>query len=48
VSVPVLLAPEDLKVEGIDVIHLGRHTFPLADRIRAVALQDLSSALPPL
>ena len=42
-SMHVALA--DLKLEGLDVLHAGEHTFPLAPRIRAVAgrrlLQDI-------
>lgn len=39
------VALQDLKLDRIDVIHLGPHTFPLADRIRAVPVQELSSRL---
>ncbi len=39
-------AVADLGVDSLDVIHAGEHTFPLAERIRAVAavrmLEDLS------
>jgi len=31
----------DLKLDRIEVIHAGAQTFPLAERIRAVALRDL-------
>ena len=30
-------ALEDLQLDGIDLIHAGEDTFPLAKRIRAVA-----------
>ncbi len=35
----------DLGLQQLDVIHAGEHTFPLADRIRAVALQRLTEDL---
>jgi uncharacterized protein len=34
-------ALSDLRLQRIDVIHAGEHTFPLAENIRAVALQRL-------
>jgi uncharacterized protein len=34
-------ALEDLRLERLDVIHAGETTFPLSDRIRAVALSRL-------
>lgn len=34
-------ALEDLRLDRIDVIHAGNHTFPLADRVRAVAVARL-------
>lgn len=42
------IALEDLKLESIDVIHLGRHSFPLTERIRAVPVQTLGAHLDPL
>jgi hypothetical protein len=34
-------ALEDLKLEGIDVVHAGQETFPLAERIRAVSVRRM-------
>lgn len=42
------VALEDLRLERLDVIHGGPHTFPLAPRIRAVALSRLLDDLAPL
>lgn len=33
---------KDLRLDRLDVIHAGDATFPLADKIRAVALADLA------
>ena len=41
-------ALSDLRLERLDVIHAGEETFPLADRVRAVALCRLLSDLKPL
>ena len=41
-------ALSNLKLDRIDVIHPGRHTFPLSERIRAVALSRLFEDLEPL
>ena len=41
-------ALDDLKLKRLDVVHAGTHTFPLAPRIRAVALQRLLEDLDPL
>lgn len=41
-------ALDDLKLKRLDVIHAGAHTFPLAPRIRAVALGRLLEDLRPL
>src|SRR5690242_6143891 len=38
----------DLKLDRLDVIHAGEHTFPLAERVRAVALGRLYEDLEPL
>lgn len=38
----------DLRLSRLDVIHAGDHTFPLAPRIRAVAVNRLIEDLPPL
>jgi predicted AAA+ superfamily ATPase len=34
-------ALEDLKLDRVDVVHAGEHTFPLGERVRAVALGRL-------
>ena len=41
------IALEDLKLERLDVIYAGEHTFPLAERVRAVPLKDIGGALNP-
>jgi hypothetical protein len=41
-------ALEDLKLERIEVIYPGGHTFPLHQQIRAVALSRLLEDLEPL
>ena len=38
----------DLRLERLDVIHAGEHTFPLADTVRAVALRRIFEDLRPL
>ncbi|RMG25021.1 MAG: ATP-binding protein [Methanobacteriota archaeon] len=38
----------DLKLDRLDVIHLGEHTFPLSDKIRAVAFTRLLEDIEPL
>jgi hypothetical protein len=38
----------DLKLQRLDVIHGGRETFPLSDRIRAVPLDRVWDDLAPL
>ena len=42
------IAIDDLKLSRLDVIHAGDKTFPLAPRIRAVALSRLLDDVPPL
>jgi predicted AAA+ superfamily ATPase len=37
----------DLKLKSLDVVHAGRHTFPLAPRVRAVSAERLLSDLTP-
>ena len=37
-----------LRLDRLDVIHIGPHTFPLADRIRAVSISRLLDDLAPL
>ena len=41
-------ALEDLRLERIDVIHTGDRTFPLAERIRAVAFSRIFEDIPRL
>ncbi|HSB77897.1 MAG TPA: ATP-binding protein [Candidatus Methylomirabilis sp.] len=38
----------DLRLATLDVVHAGDRTFPLSDKIRAVALSDLLDVLQPL
>ncbi len=42
------IALEDLRLDHIDVVHSGNRTFPMADRIRAVALERVLSDIEPL
>lgn len=42
------VALEDLKLEQIDVVHPGDHTFPLHEKIRALGLSRLLEDLEPL
>lgn len=42
------VALEDLELDGIDVLHAGRETFPLAERIRAVPVHRIWEDLEPL
>lgn len=42
------IALADLRLDRLDVIHAGGHTFPLADRIRAVSLRRLLGDVTPL
>ena len=37
-----------LGLDGIDVVHVGDHTFPLADGIRAVGGRDILTEISPL
>jgi len=41
-------ALSDLKLDSLDVVHAGDRTFPMTDRIRAVALSSLLDVLQPL
>jgi hypothetical protein len=45
-SIPIAL--EDLKLEHLDIMHAGDHTFPLTDRVRAVAVGRLLDDILPL
>jgi hypothetical protein len=42
------IALADLRLDRLDVIHAGAETFPLAERVRAVALSRLLDDLAPL
>jgi uncharacterized protein len=42
------VALEDLRLDRLDVVHGGPHTFPLAPRVRAVAFSRLLDDLAPL
>ncbi len=42
------VAIDDLRLDGLDVIHAGEHTFPLADGVRAVAFRDMRRVVTPL
>jgi hypothetical protein len=42
------IAMEDLKLDSIEVIHPGSNSYPLAPKIRAVAIADLWNAIAPL
>ncbi|HSW28455.1 MAG TPA: DUF4143 domain-containing protein [Longimicrobiales bacterium] len=41
-------AAEDLRLDRIDVLHAGRETFPMAERIRAVATHRIWTDVEPL
>ena len=41
-------ALSDLRLDRIDVVHAGDESFPLAARVRAVALRRLKDDVPPL
>lgn len=44
----VRTALDDLGLRRLDIIHAGEHTFPLGDRIRAVAISRLLKDIRPL
>lgn len=48
VTKSMLIALEDLKLDRIDVIHPGAHSFPLSEKIWATAIGKLADDLPPL
>jgi predicted AAA+ superfamily ATPase len=48
VTPSIRTALDDLQLERVDVIYPGEHTFPLAERVRALALSRLSEDLEPL
>ncbi len=41
-------ALKDLKLDQLDVVHAGEHTFPLAENIRAIPLHALLAEPSPL
>ncbi len=44
----IRIALADLKLQGLDIIHAGTETFPLAPKIRAVAISRLWEDIAPL
>ena len=48
VTASMRIAMTDLKLDSLDVIHAGETTYPLADRMRAVSIADLETAIRPL
>lgn len=48
VTKSMLIALEDLQLDRIDVVHAGRHSFPLRDKIWATSIEKLQDDLPPL
>ena len=42
------IALADLGLDRLDVIHVGKHTYPLTERIRAVAFERLQVDVTPL
>ena len=41
-------AADTLKLDSLDVIHAGDHTFDLGERVRAVAFQRMFADVEPL
>ncbi len=41
------IALEDLRLDSLDVIHAGRQTFPLAERVRAVSIDRMLAEIRP-
>lgn len=39
-------ALDDLRLDSLDVVHAGKDTFPLAPRVRAVALTEMADEIP--
>jgi hypothetical protein len=42
------IALQDLRLDALDVIHSGHNSYPLADRIRAVAATRILEDIAPL
>jgi predicted AAA+ superfamily ATPase len=38
----------DLRLDRLDVVHAGQHTYPLAENVRALALSQVCEKLEPL
>ena len=38
----------DLGLDSLDVLHAGEHTFPIGDRMQAVAVSNLLNRIEPL
>jgi uncharacterized protein len=48
VTPSIRTALDDLHLERVDVVYPGEHTFPLAERVRALALPRIYEDLEPL
>lgn len=42
------IALADLKLDSLDMVHAGQHTFPLAEKVRALSLSRINTDLAPL
>jgi len=42
------IALADLKLDSLDMVHAGQHTFPLAEKVRALSLSRINKDLAPL
>ncbi|HYU30604.1 MAG TPA: hypothetical protein VEW48_00445 [Thermoanaerobaculia bacterium] len=42
------IALADLKLDSLDMAHAGQHTFPLAEKVRALSLSRINTDLAPL
>jgi hypothetical protein len=42
------IALADLKLDSLDMVHAGQHTFPLAEKVRALSLSRITTDLAPL
>ena len=42
------IASNDLRLDTLDVLHAGEQTFPIGERMRAVATGDLLGVIDPL
>jgi predicted AAA+ superfamily ATPase len=48
VTPSIRAAADDLRLDRVDVVYPGEHTFPLAERVRALAFSRLYEDLEPL